>query len=90
METSGHSVELKISKVLSDIRQKGYSSLQPFSIGKVELLIITQMPPFRTSWLYLVSPFTLQRYNKFPKLPNFLAKFCFLFVVTDADEVSWR
>ena len=29
--------------------------------GKVELLIITQMPPFRTSWLYLVSPFTLQR-----------------------------
>ena len=36
METSGHSVELKISKVLSDIRQKGYSFLQPFSIGKVE------------------------------------------------------
>ena len=29
--------------------------------GKVELLIITQMPPFRTSWLYLVSPFTFQR-----------------------------
>ena len=29
--------------------------------GKVELLIITQMPPFRTSWLYLVSPFTMQR-----------------------------
>ena len=25
--------------------------------GKVELLIITQMPPFRTSWLYLASPF---------------------------------
>jgi hypothetical protein len=27
--------------------------------GKVELLIITQMPPFRTSWLYQVSSFTL-------------------------------
>jgi len=114
-----HSIKLKIAKVLSDIRLKGYSSVQPFSIGKVEermmhfaqvntitlasdelymsakqlqhcmraskgskgkpsgkveLLIITQMPPFRTSWLYLVSPFTLQRYDKFPKLPNFLAK----------------
>ena len=23
----------------------------------------TAMPPFRTSWLYLVSPFTLQRYE---------------------------
>jgi hypothetical protein len=32
--------------------------------GKVELLIISAktaaMPPFRTSWLYLVPPFTLQ------------------------------
>ena len=36
METSGDSIELKIAGVLSDIRQKGYSSVQPFSIGKVE------------------------------------------------------
>ena len=28
------------------------------------------MPPFRTSWLYLVSPFTLQRYELFPYVPN--------------------
>ena len=42
--------------------------------GKVELLIITQMPPFRTSWLYLVPPFTLQRYELFLKVPNILAK----------------
>ena len=27
---------MKIAGVLSDIRQKGYSSVQPFSIGKVE------------------------------------------------------
>ena len=36
METSDHSIELQIAEVLSDIRQKGYSSVQPFSIGKVE------------------------------------------------------
>ena len=42
--------------------------------GKVELLIITQMPPFRTSWLYLVPPFTPQRYELLLKLPSFFAK----------------
>jgi tRNA(Ser,Leu) C12 N-acetylase TAN1 len=36
METSDKSIELQIAEVLSDIRQKGYSSVQPFSIGKVE------------------------------------------------------
>jgi hypothetical protein len=36
METLDNLVELKIIEVLSDIRQKGYSSVQPFSIGKVE------------------------------------------------------
>ena len=36
METSDKSIESRIATILSDIRQKGYSSLQPFSIGKVE------------------------------------------------------
>ena len=36
METSDNSIELQIAAVLSDIHQKGYSSVQPFSIGKVE------------------------------------------------------
>jgi len=36
METVDNSVELKITEVLSDIRQKGYSFAQPFTIGKVE------------------------------------------------------
>lgn len=36
METSDNSIELQIAAVLIDIRQKGYSSVQPFSIGKVE------------------------------------------------------
>lgn len=36
METSDNSIELQIASVLSDIRQKGYSAVQPFSIGKVE------------------------------------------------------
>ena len=36
METSGNTIEAQIAAILSDIRQKGYSSVQPFSIGKVE------------------------------------------------------
>ncbi len=36
METTDNSIELQIVSVLSDIRQKGFSSMQPFSIGKVE------------------------------------------------------
>ena len=36
METSDNSIELQIAAVLSDIRKKGYSSLHPFSIGKIE------------------------------------------------------
>ena len=52
--------------------------------GKVELLIITQMSPFfdkrsgkaerRTSWLYLASPFTLQRLEVFVYIPNYWAE----------------
>ena len=30
----------------------------------------------------------VQRYDKFPKLPNFLIKICILFVVTEADVVA--
>ena len=36
METSENTIESRISAILSDIRQKGFSSVQPFSIGKVE------------------------------------------------------
>lgn len=36
METSDNSIELQIAAVLSDVRQMGYSSIQPFSIGKIE------------------------------------------------------
>ena len=36
MELNGKSVEELIAMVLNDINQKGYSSVQPFSIGKVE------------------------------------------------------
>ena len=53
--------------------------LLPKGRKKVELLIITQMPPFRTSWLYLVSPFhaakigILRRITKHSA--NFLKRF---------------
>ena len=36
METSGKTIESQIAAILSDIHQKGYSSVQPFSIGKIE------------------------------------------------------
>ena len=36
MELKGKSVEELIAMVLDEIRQKGYSSVRPFSIGKVE------------------------------------------------------
>ena len=36
METSENTIESQIAAILNDIRQKGYSSVQPFSIGKVE------------------------------------------------------
>ena len=37
METSENTIESLIVTVLGDIRQKGYSSVRPFSIGKVEV-----------------------------------------------------
>lgn len=36
METLENTIESQITAILSDIRLKGYSSVQPFSIGKVE------------------------------------------------------
>jgi hypothetical protein len=36
MDTEIKSIEILIATILDDIRQKGYSSVQPFSIGKVE------------------------------------------------------
>ena len=36
MNTEGNTIEEQIAAVLSDIRQKGFSSIQPFSVGKVE------------------------------------------------------
>ena len=36
MDAEKPSVETLIATVLSDIQQKGYSSIQPFDIGEVE------------------------------------------------------
>ena len=36
MNTESNTIEEQIAAVLSDIRQKGFSSIQPFSIGQVE------------------------------------------------------
>ena len=40
METTGNNIESLIAAVLGDIRQKGYSSIQPFSVGKEEMRMI--------------------------------------------------
>ena len=32
--------------------------------------------------------YTMQRYDKFPKIPNFLAIICVLFVIADVDIVA--
>ena len=41
MNTESKTIEEQIAAVLSDIRQKGFSSIQPFSIGKVEERMMT-------------------------------------------------
>ena len=105
MDIDQTSIEELITSVLVDIQQKGFSAIQPFSIGDIEQRmksyaetnnivlacdqlymsakqlqhcmrasknaarsncssspqITAAMPPFRTSWLYLIPPFTLQR-----------------------------
>ena len=40
METTENNIESVIAAALDDIREKGYSSIQPFSVGKVELRMI--------------------------------------------------
>ena len=40
METEIKTIEELIADVLDDINQKGFSSVQPFSIGNVELRIL--------------------------------------------------
>jgi hypothetical protein len=40
MESSGITIESQIASVLEDIRRQGYSSVQPFSVGKVEMRMI--------------------------------------------------
>ena len=40
METEGKSVEELIAAVLDDISQKGFSSVMPFSIGRVEVRMV--------------------------------------------------
>ena len=47
------------------------------------------MPPFRTSWLYLVPPFTVQIYELFPKLASLFEIFLGLGLKTiDGEDLS--
>ena len=62
MEAKYNSIEELITTVLADIRQKGYSSVQPFSIGKVE----ARMMLFAQTATRVKDPaeFTLPKYRK--------------------------
>jgi len=87
------SIEELITLVLSDISSKGFSTIQPFPIGEVEermlhfadcsssLQFPVAMPPFRTSWLYLV-PSSHCESTHFPlSLQIFLTFFAALIII---------
>ena len=85
MEAQGITVESLITAVLSDIRQKGYSSIQPFSIGKVEerMMIFAQVNAITlaSDELYM-SAKQLQHCMRASKATKGL-------VVTDADLIGF-
>jgi hypothetical protein len=85
MEAQGITIESQITAVLSDIRQKGYSSIQPFSIGKVEerMMIFAQVNAITlaSDELYM-SAKQLQHCMRASKATKGL-------VVTDADLIGF-
>lgn len=85
METQGNTIESQITAVLSDIRQKGYSSVQPFAIGKVEerMMLFAQVNAIilASDELYM-SAKQLQHCMRASKATKGL-------VVTDADLIGF-
>ena len=85
MELNFGAVETTIESVLTDIRQKGYSSVQPFSIGKVEermmQFAITNAVTLASDELYM-SAKQLQHCMRASKASKGL-------VVTDADLIGF-
>ena len=85
MEAQGITIESQITAVLSDIRQKGYSSIQPFTIGKVEerMMIFAQVNAITlaSDELYM-SAKQLQHCMRASKATKGL-------VVTDADLIGF-
>ena len=85
MEAQGITIESLITAVLFDIRQKGYSSIQPFTIGKVEerMMIFAQVNAITlaSDELYM-SAKQLQHCMRASKATKGL-------VVTDADLIGF-
>ena len=85
MEPHETTIESMIAAVLTDIRQKGYSSVQPFSIGKVEerMMLFTQANAITlaSDELYM-SAKQLQHCMRASKATKGL-------VVTDADLIGF-
>ena len=85
METPENTIESQIIAVLSDIKQKGYSSIQPFSIGRVEERMIqfaqANVITLASDELYM-SAKQLQHCMRASKVTKGL-------VVTDADLIGF-
>ena len=85
MELKSDAIETLIKSVLTDINQKGYSSVQPFSIGKVEERMIqfaqTNAITLASDELYM-SAKQLQHCMRASKATKGL-------VVTDADLIGF-
>ena len=85
MELKSDTIETLIKSVLTDINQKGYSSVQPFSIGKVEERMIqfaqTNAITLASDELYM-SAKLLQHCMRASKAMKGL-------VVTDADLIGF-
>ena len=85
MELKSDAIETLIKSVLTDINQKGYSSVQPFSIGKVEERMIqfaqTNTITLASDELYM-SAKQLQHCMRASKAMKGL-------VVTDADLIGF-
>ena len=85
MEKSNSIIEVQIAEVLNDIHQKGYSSVQPFSIGKIEARMI------QFAQINAVAPASDELYMSARQLQHCMraSKATKGLVVTDADLIGF-
>ena len=84
METTETTIESLIAAVLCDLRQHGYSSVQPFCIGKVEerMMLLPKTMPLPLPATHSISAKQLQHCMRASKASKGL-------VVVDADLIAF-